>query len=343
MASIAHAETDLWAQARSREMRAIRWRWRLIAAAALALIAGAIVLALHNSALNPLGMIGLPFDGFYPFGEAVPLDFGQIFALVLGLGLAQAVHRGVRWGYEWQAGAAVVPQIAAMPGAAQYSSAAADAFDVARLHELGLLPYYHRQRVRHVLTGQHRAIAFRLGELRLVRRTAGKNRRLVEAFRGLLLRIDVPAPNASHVLVMQGASRAADWINSALDAVTGEESAQRAPSGDAAFDARFSAYADLPEMVARALTPQARAFLTQLADSDLGPGMAALFTGNALTLALPARPLLFDPGPLWLGGSLEQRVAMAVDSARLPERVIEMWGGVAERQRESPPSPRGPR
>jgi Protein of unknown function (DUF3137) len=321
-----NAETDLWAQARGAEVRAIRWRWRLIFIAALALIAALAIWAIGGDGLNPASWIGFPADGWRPFGEFVPLTFGQIFALVLAFAALQATHRAVRWGYEQQAGAAVVPQITAMPGAAQYSSAAADAFDIARLHDLGLLPYYDRQRVRHALTGQHRAIAFRLGELRLMRRTGGKNRRLVEAFRGLLLRIDAPAPNASHVLVMQGAaSRAADWINNALDAVTGAETAQRAQTGDAAFDARFSVYADLPDMAARTLTKQAREALTQLADSDVGPGMSAIFTGNALTLALPARPLLFDAGPLWFGGSLERRIAMAVDSARLPQRVIEMW------------------
>lgn len=264
-------------------------------------------------------------------GAGVLLVLGGIAAFFLW---RRQAHR---WGGE--VANSVMPVVCEFLGNLEYDRDARMRFPLDRIQGLGLIGSFNRSQLSDRLEGTYRDTEFELVEARLERKTRSSdsdgdnNSRTTTVFDGILIRIRVPDPVSTDILITRDLGSVGNKLGEMLSFGTGRSMPKVAFDHDD-FEAAFEVYADDPE-AARAIMPPA--FLKRLVaiGRDEGGekglrGMTAGFQRDNFYLALERNGDFLAMGGLTRPvADIEDDLHAAFEDIALVRRIIDRLHGDA--------------
>ena len=252
--------------------------------AVIALAAGAVLGLMFTFFGSGSDGLGGLLVGFF-----VPLAFGGVAAFLLWKRQAR----------KWSGAAAelVMPEVCDFLGDLSYDRDAYKGFPLERMQKLGVIRSFTRSEIGDRLEGTYRDTPFEIVEAKLI---SEKNRSSAHAdnnnsdrssrtlFKGLLLRIGVPDPIPTRILIARDFGPA-----NKLGELFGGSSGRGMPKVDTdhpEFERHFEVYASDPSVVRNLLAPGFLNSFVQIAESESGrhgpAGLEAGFHDESFFMAL---------------------------------------------------------
>ncbi len=252
--------------------------------AAIALGAGAVLGLLFVVFGSGSGGMGEMAAGF-----GVPLAFGGVGALLLWK------RQSGKWG--GSVAQTVMPVVCDFMGDLRHDHEALKGFPLERMRKLGVIGNYNRSEISDRLEGRYRDTDFELVEARLIREKSSSSsdsddgssdRSSRTLFKGLLMRIAVPEPIPTRILIARDFG-----IGNKLGELLGGSSGRGMPkydTGHPEFEQYFEVYAADPEIARDVLESAFLDSLLSIAETEGGrhgaQGLQAGFHDEAFFMAL---------------------------------------------------------
>ncbi|SEL39726.1 Protein of unknown function [Roseovarius nanhaiticus] len=252
--------------------------------AAMALAGGAalglLFVIFGTGANGPAGLL---------IGFGVPMAFGAVAALLLWK------RQAVRWSSE--AAQIVMPVVCDFLANLNYDREAHKGFPLERMQKMGVIRPFTRSQVSDRLEGTYRDTAFEIVEAKLISDKSQSSanadndtgdRSSKTLFKGLLLRISVPDPIPTRILIARDFG-----MGNKLTEMFGGTSGRGMPkveTGHAEFERHFEAYSADPQIARNVLAPEFLDSLVPLAKDEGGrhgaKGLEAGFHDVSFFMAL---------------------------------------------------------
>jgi hypothetical protein len=229
------------------------------------------------------------------FGDISGSVAGFLIPLAFGVGIAVLLWK--RQARRWSGSAAqtVMPEICAFIGDLSFDHEALRGFPLERMQKLGVIRPFTRSEVSNRLEGRYRDTPFEIVAAELFSRNkesatpeGGSSGSVRTLFRGLLMRIGVPEPIPTRILI------ARDYgMGNKLASMFAKSSGRKMPkvdTGHAAFERDFEVYSPDPELARKVLAPGFLDSFVELAKAEGGQrgaeGIEAGFHDESFFLAL---------------------------------------------------------
>jgi hypothetical protein len=232
-------------------------------------------------------------------GAVVALAFGGVIAFFLWR------RRSGKWGNRLTE--TVMPPICRFLGDLEHDKGARKRFPLERIQGLGLIGSFNRSSLEDRLDGSYRDTAFELVEAHLRQRTrdsdsdGDNNSRTRTVFKGLLMRIGVPEPVETDILIDRDLGSVGNKLGE-MFSFGGGRSMPRVDFDHPEFEAAFAVYADAPDAARRIMPPGFLDTLLAIAEAEGGDkgarAMRAGFQDDSFYLALERRRSFLEVGGL---------------------------------------------
>lgn len=208
-------------------------------------------------------------------GAVVALAFGGVIAYFLWS------RQSRKWGDRLTG--TVMPVICRFLGGLEHDKTARKRFPLDRVQGLGLIGDFNRSELEDRLEGSYRDTAFEIVEARLRRRTSDgdddNKSRTQTVFKGLLIRIGVPEPVGTDILITRELGGLGNKLGEMLS-FGGGRSMPRVEFDHAEFESAFAVYADDPDEARRIMPPGFLETLLAIAETEGGKKGARAMRGG---------------------------------------------------------------
>lgn len=203
-------------------------------------------------------------------------------------------------------------------------------FPVRACRDLGVVGRYDDANMAHLMTGQHRGVAFKSVRANLTETSTDSDGDSTTStvFSGMLFEIEVPEPAPTTILIARDFGRIVNRLAGLFQHK--KRGMPRVDTGHARFEAAFELHADDPDALGNFLPD---AFLTTLVDLSEREGgtnqsMTAAFQGRSFYLALRGKTDLFDFHGLGRPAhDIAEDLHDVFEDLTIPHRIIDRLAG----------------